>query len=94
MPTTLTLEAVKAYHDREIEGHTPQHLSLDCSLCRERWLLAQVTQLREAVRGMMLSADASWIEHGVGGHDWREAYQEARDALAALGETPTTETTP
>jgi hypothetical protein len=51
-----------------------------------RYLLSLVREMEGALRGMMLSADASWVENGLGGHDWRQAYGGARIALARLSE--------
>jgi hypothetical protein len=48
---------------------------------------ATVWRLTEALRGLLLSADCSWEEQG-GGHDWPEACEEARAALATVAPTP------
>lgn len=45
-------------------------------------LRADNARLREALRGLILSADAQWSEKD-GGHDWRESLKAARAALAA-----------
>lgn len=39
--------------------------------------------LAEIVRKLLLSADASWEERSLG-HDWKDACEEARAALAML----------
>ena len=41
----------------------------------------RIRVLEEALRGILLSADASWEEGGLG-HDWPEAMAAARLALA------------
>ena len=41
------------------------------------YLRDEIVRLREALRSMLLSADAAWT----GGHDWHEACQQARAAL-------------
>src|SRR5690606_11840791 len=55
-----------------------------------RQSLAEATEQRdellEACEHLLLSADASW-EINRGGHDWAEAWEEARAAIAKAKET-------
>jgi len=50
----------------------------------EQRLRARVARLEQALRNLLLSADADWEARGLG-HDWLPA---ARAARAALEETP------
>lgn len=43
---------------------------------------AEIARKDAALRGLLLSADCSWEENNEG-HDWKEACNEARKALAA-----------
>ena len=45
----------------------------------------RMQRLREALQGLLLSADASWEEVGNNGHDWCEACIAAR---ASIKDTP------
>jgi hypothetical protein len=80
------IEARDAEYGQVFDAKVPSAVAF--LLCWEdrRYLLSLVREMEGALRGMMLSADASWVENGMGGHDWRESYGVARKALARLSE--------
>lgn len=54
---------------------------MDVAAERDRAFIAEVDDLRDALRKLLLSRDASWT----GGHDWEDA---VGNAFAALGIGP------
>lgn len=76
-----TIERLRRLTDEWIGGKTVAASAWRAKKRRAQAAEAEVARLREALRGLLLSADASW-EQSNAGHDWREACVTARSALS------------
>lgn len=75
----VTGDASKDIGQNVMYFDAPTILALIAELRRLRAKVAAGDALQDALRGLLLASDASWI----GGHDWPEALQAAESALDA-----------